>query len=42
MTHLLKNFIVFSRQYKNEERLGQTFLISIILRKNKAYYFKAA
>ena len=26
ITHLLNNFIVFSRQYKNEEKLGNTFL----------------
>ena len=25
MTHLLNNFIVFSGQYKNEEKLGHSF-----------------
>ena len=25
ITHLFNNFIVFSRQYKNEERLGHSF-----------------
>ena len=41
MTHLLNNFIVFSRQNKNEERLGHSFLHLCWVKKNTWVNFNA-